>query len=108
MAGRAVLVESSKDGKTSVSAEAADGPIAAGDYLFIVVSGLAQARVDASAAPITAGQRLTTAAAPGNACAVRTVSVEGVSVAEAAPIIGVALEPLPAGEGLIWILVAVR
>jgi hypothetical protein len=28
-----------------------------------------------------------------------------VAVAEAAAIIGVALEPLPAGQGLIWVLV---
>jgi hypothetical protein len=104
-AGRAVLVESTKDGQTAVSAEAAEGPIAPGDHLFIVVAGLAQARVDASAAPIAAGQRLTTAATAGNARALRTVSVEGVAVAEAAAIIGVALEPQPAGRGLIWVMV---
>ncbi len=108
VAGRAALVESVKDGKTSVSAEAAQGTIAPGDHLFIIVSGLAQARVDAAAGPIAAGQRLTTANAGGRGRALRTVSVEGVSVAEAAPVIGMALEPLPAGQRLIWVLVGIH
>ncbi len=108
VARRAALVESSKDDKTTISAEAADGPIAAGDHLFIIVSGVAQARVDAAGGPITAGQRLTTASTAGYARGLRTVSVEGVPVAEAAPVVGVALEGLPAGRGLIWVLVTIR
>ncbi len=108
MAGRAVLVEDVKDGVTSVSAQAAGGAIAPGDYLFIVVYGMAQVRADAATAPIAAGQRLTAASHPGHARALRTVSVEGVPVAEAAPAVGMALEPLSAGQGLIWVLVAVQ
>lgn len=105
--GRAVLVESTKDGTTTIGAEKADGPVAPGDHLFIVVYGLAQVRVDAAAGAIAAGQRLT-AAADGAARSLRTVSVEGVEVAEAAPAIGTALEPLPKGGGLIWVLVTVH
>jgi hypothetical protein len=36
---------------------------------------------------------------------VQTVEIQGVRVAESAPIIGIALEKLGSGQGLIWILV---
>lgn len=107
VSGRAVLVESTKDGQTKVGAEKADGPVAPGDHLFIIVYGLAQVRADAAPGPIAAGQRLT-AAASGAARSLRTVAVQGVEVAEAAPAIGTALEPLAAGKGLIWVLVTVH
>ena len=105
MAGRAVLDESVKDDQTSVSAELAAGSAAPGDHLFIIVSGMAQVRVDARSEPIAAGQRLTTADQAGHARAQRTVSIDGVALAEAAPVIGVALETKQAGQGLIWVLV---
>jgi len=107
VSSRAVLVASTRDGVTTTGAEKADGPVAPGDHLFIVVYGMAPVRVDASAGAIAAGQRLT-AAASGTARAQRTVSIEGVEVAEAAPAIGTALEPLAAGKGLIWVLVTVH
>jgi hypothetical protein len=94
--------------RAKANAQAAEGAIASGDHLFIVVYGMAQVRADASAGPIAAGQRLTSASRAGHARALRTVAIEGVPVAEATPSIGVALEPLTAGQGLIWVLVTVQ
>jgi hypothetical protein len=108
VARRAILVENEKDSVKSMSPQAASGPIEPGDHLFIVVYGLAQARVDATATPIEAGQRLTAASSASRARALRTVSVEGVPVAEAAPSIGIALEPLAEGQGMIWVMMAIK
>ena len=44
----------------------------------------------------------------GSARPLRSVAVQGVQVAEAAGVVGVALEALPEGEGLIWALVGLR
>jgi hypothetical protein len=83
----------------------AEGPVAPGDYLFLVVQGVARVKVDASAGAITAGQRLAGAGLAGHARALRTLTVEGVLVAEGAATVGVALESLEAGTGLISVLV---
>ena len=81
------------------------GHAQAGDYVAITIAGVAQVKVDAGAAPITAGQRLTGAKMPGQARALRSANLDGMVVTEGAPVIGVALEPLAAGQGLIWVLV---
>ena len=106
VAGRAVLVVSTRDGETSVGALTAEGRDRA--RRSSVHRG-----VWPGESPCRCGRRAHRGrAAPdcglataGSARALRTVSVEGVAVAEAAAIIGVALEPLPAGQGLIWVLV---
>jgi hypothetical protein len=108
VAGRAAVAKSTREGETTVGAEKTAGPVAPGDHLFIIVYGMAQVRGDATAAAIAAGQRLTASNRSGAARALRTVPVEGVEVAEAAPTIGTALEALPRGEALIWVLVNVR
>jgi len=54
---------------------------------------------------IAAGQRLAGAALAGHARALRTVTVEGVSVAEGVSTLGIALEPLESGTGLVTVLV---
>ena len=103
--GRAVLDENVNEGETSVSVEASEGSVAPGDYLFIVTSGLAQVRVDTLAQPIAAGQRLIAAESGGLARAQRTVTIDGIELAEAAPVIGIALEAQEAGQELIWMYV---
>lgn len=83
----------------------ASGPAKAGDYVAITIAGVALVKADAATGPIAAGQRLTQAATPGHARALQSRNLEGMSVAEGAPVIGVALEDLAAGQGLIWVLV---
>lgn len=83
----------------------AGGPAQAGDYVAITVLGAAQVRVDARAV-IEAGQRLTVGSQPGHARALRTVTVDGVTLDEGGPILGVALAP--ARDGLVWVLVALK
>lgn len=56
-------------------------------------------------ARIHAGTRLTAAAEVGHARSVKTVDVQGVQLAENSPVLGIALEELEAGQGLIWMLV---
>jgi hypothetical protein len=78
------------------------GPARPGDYVAIIVLGVAQVKVQDGAA-IQPGQRLTPADTPGTARALRTVQVEGVSVDEGGPALGVALEPVK--DGMVWVLV---
>jgi len=80
----------------------ADGPAHAGDYVALTIFGAAQVKAT-SATPIVAGQRLTVAARPGYARSLRTVEVQGVLLAESAPVIGVAMET--ATDGLVWVMV---
>jgi hypothetical protein len=83
-----------------------EGPAKPGDYVNIIIYGLVQVKASAIAAPIKPGtRRLTAADEVGYARTLRTVEVQGVQVAESAPVIGVALEELEAGQDLIWVLV---
>ncbi|HSN78723.1 MAG TPA: hypothetical protein VL334_26950, partial [Anaerolineae bacterium] len=105
---RAQIVASEKDGQVAHSADQADGPAQPGDHLFVVVQGLAQVKVDADQGAIAAGQRLAATGLPGHARALKTVQVKGVTIEESAPAIGVALESLDAGQGLLWVMLALR
>ncbi|MBK7203602.1 hypothetical protein [Candidatus Amarolinea dominans] len=86
----------------------AEGPAQPGDYVALTVAGAARVKVSAADGPVTVGQRLTAADLAGHARALRTRTLEGMIVSEGAPVIGTALEPLAAGEGLIWVLVNVQ
>jgi hypothetical protein len=105
---RAQIVEGGQDGQKQQSAEQAAGPAAPGEYLFLVVQGLAQVKADARGGAIQPGQRLVAGEEPGYARAQRTVSLEGVLVAEGAAVAGIALAPLDTGTGLIPVLVTLR
>jgi hypothetical protein len=69
----------------------ADGPASDGDYVSLVVLGVADVRVERGAS-ITKGTRLTASDAGGRARALRTESLNGMMVSEGAPVVGVALE----------------
>ncbi len=108
--GRATLVvdDDPMPGATGRRLVSGEGPAAPGEYVTVLYGGLAQVRVSADRDAIIAGTRLTASARPGHVGAARTVMVEGVELEERAPALGVALEPLAAGEGLIWVLVNVQ
>lgn len=86
----------------------AEGPAQPGDYVALTVVGAARVKVSAAAGPMTVGQRLTAANLPGHARGLASRTLDGMIVSEGAAVIGTALEPLAAGEGLIWVLVNVQ
>ena len=96
--------EKVREGETGQRLVPRDGAAQPGDYLTIVIYGPMQVRAAAGAlGAIQAGTRL----AVGNdglARPLRTVTVEGVSLAESAPLIGIALDA-PGADGLVWVLV---
>lgn len=69
----------------------ADGPADNGDYVSLVVLGVADVRL-APGADVDRGTRLTAAEAGGAARALRTEKLNGMTVTEGAPVVGVALE----------------
>jgi hypothetical protein len=81
----------------------AEGPALPGDYVALTVLGLARVKVDAGQGAIQPGTRLTSGAG-GWARALKTVVVEGVTLAESAPVLGIALDA-PDENGLVWVLV---
>jgi len=91
--------------ETSITFEShtAEGPVAAGDYLLLVVLGQAQVRAGALAGPIAAGDLLV-AGAGGQATALGSAGYVPGSL------IGTAMEGLDAAQGsrLIWVLVNPR
>lgn len=67
--------------------------------------GLAPVRVGTANTSLTIGQRLT-AGENGMARTLQTVEVNGVTLNEAAPTLGIALEAGDVdGDGLVWVLV---
>jgi len=105
---RTTVATGEKEGQVLQSAERAAGAAAPGEYLFIVVSGLAQVKVDAGERPIAAGQRLVVAERAGHARALLSRILDGMQVVEGAPPVGIALAPLESGTGLIPVLVTLR
>lgn len=101
----AVTVEHPRENEIGRRLIPREGTAEAGDYVTIVTSGLAPVRLDGLSSPLTIGQRLT-AAANGAARPLQTVEVDGVSLNESAPILGIALETADTdNDGLIWVMV---
>jgi hypothetical protein len=105
--GRMVLMDIPSPEGVEVPARApelrsAEGPARAGDYVALTVLGVAQVKVGAEAG-IPAGTRLT-AGDRGLARALETVVVDGVTLAESAPSLGITLDE-PDGDGFVWVLV---
>ena len=74
-----------------------------GEYLSIVIYGSIQVKASAADGSIQPGTRLAVGGS-GTARALKTVVVEGVTLAEGAPTIGIALAA-PNADGLVWVLV---
>ena len=82
-----------------------EGPAQPGEFVTIVTYGLAPVRVGTANTSLTIGQRLT-AGENGMARTLQTVEVNGVTLNEAAPTLGIALEAGDVdGDGLVWVLV---
>lgn len=84
----------------AVDVEEAAGSIAPGEYVFVVVQGLAQVKADASRGAIVPGDLLIAAPTSGRALKAEATS-QGIAF-------GRAVEPLDEGTRLIWALVSFR
>lgn len=82
----------------------ADGPVQPGDYVAIIINGVARARVMDPGGEMQPGTRLAVADLPGAARPLRSTTVDGLLVSEGAPVLGVALSAADA-EGYAWVLV---
>ncbi|MBK7199525.1 hypothetical protein [Candidatus Amarolinea dominans] len=102
---RASVTPSEKEGEALDSVQAADGAAQPGDYLLIVVQGLARVKV-AQGEALTPGQRLKVSDAAGEARGLRTVEVDGVTLDEGGPTVGVALDA--AEDEMVWVMVALQ
>ena len=71
------------------------GPAGPGDYVAIVIAGVANVKV-AEGVSVAAGERLT-AGQSGGARALKSSVINGMTVTEGAPVIGVALESSSGG-----------
>ncbi len=102
--GRAEVMEETRPEleEPVVRLVAKEGTAVAGDYLAIVIYGPMPVRVQQPVAP---GQRLTVAA-DGMARPLRTVTVDGVELAENAATVGIVLSAVD--EGVAWVLVNPR
>jgi hypothetical protein len=84
------------------------GPARDGDYVALTVFGIAQVKVDARAAGITPGQRLTASDVAGQARGLRSETLNGMVVTEGAPVIGIALDVPTAERDTIPVFVTLR
>ena len=103
--GRAeIMVEPEVEGATPQERLApAEGAAKPGDYVTIITNGVAPVKASQLATGIVAGTRLAVEA-EGRVRALQTVQIDGVTVAESAPTVGIALEK-PDDNGLVWVLV---
>lgn len=105
VAGR--MIWAPAPGKEEHSLQPADGPAQSGEYVSLVVYGVAEVKV-APDSGITAGQRLTASDLEGRARALQTRQVDGMTVTEGAPVIGIALAAPSPGRETIPVFVTLR
>lgn len=104
---RASVTRGEKEGQVLDSVQAAEGAVQPGEYVPIVVQGLAQVRV-AKNETVTPGQRLKAGDAAGQAGALRSTTVNGLVVTEGVPVIGVVLDTPDPTSGLAPVMVTLR
>jgi hypothetical protein len=91
------------EGETTQRLVPSEGAAEPGQYVTIVIYGPVQVQTSAMDGSIQPGTRLA-AGDGGTARALKTVVVEGVTLAESAPTVGIALGT-PDKAGLVWLLV---
>lgn len=94
-------------GKEEYSMQGANGPAQSGEYVSLIVYGVAEVKIDPDSA-IVAGQRLTASALEGQARALQTRQLDGMTITEGAPVIGIALAAPTPGRETIPVFVTLR
>lgn len=92
-------------GKDEPALMSADGDAEPGNYVSLVVYGVADVRVSGG---ISRGDRLTASDNPGAVRALETRVLDGMEIAEGAPIIGIALEEASPGATMVPVFVSMR
>jgi len=96
-----------KEAEGEMSMHSAEGPAQPGEYVSLIVFGVAQVKIDPSTV-IAPGDRLTASTQTGLARPLQKQEINGMQVVEGAPVIGVALAaPLP-GQDTIPVFVTLR
>jgi hypothetical protein len=95
-----------KEAEGEMSMHSADGPAQPGDYVSLVVLGVTQVKIDASA-NIQPGDRLT-AALSGYARLLESRTLDGMVVSEGASVLGIALAAPVEGQTTIPVFVTLR
>ena len=83
-------------------------PVAPGDYLLVVVRGPCQVKASAAGGTIQVGDLLASASVAGRVARAGSVPIDGAAMVAPGTVLGKALEPLDAGEGLIYIYVTLQ
>jgi hypothetical protein len=96
-----------KESEGEMSMHSAEGPAQPGEYVSLVVYGVAQVRV-APTIQIAPGDRLTSSDLAGLARPLMTQDVNGMVIVEGAPVIGIALSAPVAGQDTIPVFVTLR
>jgi hypothetical protein len=96
-----------KEGDDALVLHSAEGSASPGDYVSLVVSGVAEVRIDPEVS-IRAGERLTASEMAGRARGLKTQKLNGMLVTEGAPVIGTALSAPVPGKETIPVFVTLR
>lgn len=104
---RVNVTSSERDGEVLADVQKADGAVQPGEYLLIVVQGLAQVRL-ADNESVVPGQRLKASDIAGQARALRTVEVNGVTLDEGGAVVGTLLDAPDTATGLAPVMVTLR
>jgi hypothetical protein len=96
-----------KGAEGEMSLHSADGPAQPGDYVSLVIYGVAQVKV-AAGANIVAGDRLTAADVAGQVRSLQSRTIEGMVVTEGAQAVGIALAAPAEGQETIPVFVTLR
>ncbi len=108
VAGRMVYgVAPGKENEGAMSLQSAAGPANPGDYVALVIYGIAEVKLQPGTA-VQVGERLTTSAAAGQVRSLETRQLDGMVVTEGAQAIGIALETATAGQELIPVFITLR
>jgi hypothetical protein len=96
-----------KEAEGEMSLHSVDGPAQPGDYVSLVVFGVADVKVDPQAI-IVVGERLTVADLPGRVRALETRMLDGMVISEGAQVIGIALTVPIDGQETISVFVTTQ
>jgi len=96
-----------KEAEGEMSMHSAEGAAQPGEYVSLVVYGVAQMKIDPGAT-IMPGERLTASEQAGRARPLQKQEINGMQVVEGAPVIGIALEAPIEGQDTIPVFVTLR
>ena len=96
-----------KEAEGEMSMHSADGPAQPGEYVSLMVYGVAEVNIDPTS-QVVAGERLTASSLAGMARPLKQQEINGMVVTEGAPVIGIALSAPVEGQATIPVFVTLR